>query len=842
MITICEDEFHCNEEYKQLFSNYSFELSNFQKHAIKNIRDGKHVLITAHTGSGKTLPAEYAIDYFTQKGKKLVYTAPIKALSNQKFYEFTKLFPHISFGLLTGDIKTNPEADVLIMTTEILRNTLFQKKLVEEQKTNIPLNFDMDIDNELGCVIFDEIHYINDADRGKVWEETIMMLPKHVQMLMLSATLDKQENFAKWISGIKGTEVCITPTNHRVVPLKHYSFVTCPESTLKNNKDKELVEKFNKIINKPVLLNSSDSEFSDSVYYSANSLINYFKTNNIFVKKSFILNEVVRHLKANNMLPAICFIFSRKGVEQSASEITTSLFDKDDNTPSLIVNECQSILMKLSNYREYINLPEYINLIKILKKGIAIHHSGIMPIFREMVEILFSKGYIKLLFATETFAVGINMPTKTVIFTALNKFDGSYNRDLMSHEYTQMAGRAGRRGLDTVGHVIHLNNLFPMPTMSDYKFILSGKPQTLVSKFKIHYNLILNLINSKIQSDDKETDSVSSQEIDKLITNKLTGFVDKSMIQNEIMKEYNATKEQYEQTKVNIDKYKTMLDCCKTPLKEITDYIDIEYKHSISKNKMKKRLSLQLQTIKDCNVNLEEDINTYKTYQEQLFALTKFEKLLVNIQNYTYETINMLMTILNEHKFIEYDNSLIKLTDAGINATQVQEFHSLVSAEIIQKTNYLDKYSVKQLCAFFSCFSNIMVSDEDKYHYTSLEDPELKSLVGDLENLYNKYFDIETSYQLDTGCEYHLCFDILVYVMEWCDADSERQCKIILQKLAEKNIFLGEFVKALLKINNTANELEKIAEMNNKITLLQKLREIPAKTLKFVATNQSLYV
>ena len=842
MITICEDEFDCNEEYKQLFSNYSFELSNFQKHAIKNIRDGKHVLITAHTGSGKTLPAEYAIDYFTKKGKKLVYTAPIKALSNQKFYEFTNLFPHISFGLLTGDIKTNPEADVLIMTTEILRNTLFQKKLVEEQKTNIPLNFDMDIDNELGCVIFDEIHYINDADRGKVWEETIMMLPKHVQMLMLSATLDKQENFAKWISGIKGTEVCITPTNHRVVPLKHYSFVTCPESTLKNNKDKELVEKFNKIINNPVLLKSSDSEFSDSVYYSANSLINYFKTNNIFVKKSFILHEVVRHLKANNMLPAICFIFSRKGVEQSASEITTSLFDKDDNTPSLIVNECQSILMKLPNYREYINLPEYINLIKILKKGIAIHHSGIMPIFREMVEILFSKGYIKLLFATETFAVGINMPTKTVIFTALNKFDGSYNRDLMSHEYTQMAGRAGRRGLDTVGHVIHLNNLFPMPTMSDYKFILSGKPQTLVSKFKIHYNLILNLINSKIQSDDKETDTVSSQEIDKLITNKLTGFVDKSMIQNEIMKEYNATKEQYEQTKVNIDKYKTMLDCCKTPLKEITDYIDIEYKHSTSKNKMKKRLSLQLQTIKDCNVNLEEDINTYKTYQEQLFALTKFEKLLVNIQNYTYETINMLMTILNEHKFIEYDNSLIKLTDAGINATQVQEFHSLVSAEIIQKTNYLDKYSVKQLCAFFSCFSNIMVSDEDKYHYTSLEDPELKSLVGDLENLYNKYFDIETSYQLDTGCEYHLCFDILVYVMEWCDADSERQCKIILQKLAEKNIFLGEFVKALLKINNTANELEKIAEMNNKITLLQKLREIPAKTLKFVATNQSLYV
>ena len=214
MITVCTHDFIPTDEYTELFSNYPFELSNFQKHAIKGIRDSKHVLITAHTGSGKTLPAEYAIKYFTDKGKKIVYTSPIKALSNQKFYEFTKMFPTISFGLLTGDIKTNPEADVLIMTTEILRNTLFQKKMINEtpsdiKPTEIPLNFDMDIENELGCVIFDEIHYINDADRGKVWEETIMMTPNHIQLLMLSATLDKQENFAKWISEIKKNEVII---------------------------------------------------------------------------------------------------------------------------------------------------------------------------------------------------------------------------------------------------------------------------------------------------------------------------------------------------------------------------------------------------------------------------------------------------------------------------------------------------------------------------------------------------------------------------------------------------------------------------------------------------------
>ena len=838
MIHTCNEPFETDDEYKNIFSEYSFDLSNFQKHAIKNIRRGKHVLITAHTGSGKTLPAEYAIDYFTKKGKKVVYTAPIKALSNQKFYEFTKLFPHISFGLLTGDIKTNPEADVLIMTTEILRNTLFQKKLVEEEKTNIPLNFDMDINNELGCVIFDEIHYINDADRGKVWEETIMMLPKHIQMLMLSATLDKQENFAQWIANIKETDVVITSTNERVVPLKHYSFVTCPSSTLKNNNDKVLVEKFNKIINKPIVIKSTNTEFNDIAYHSGNSLINYLKTNKIFVKRSFVLNEIINHLSRNNMLPAICFIFSRKGVEQCANEITTSLFDKDDTTPSIIYNECQSILMKLPNYKEYINLPEYKNLIKILKKGIAVHHSGIIPIFREMVEILFSKGYIKLLFATETFAVGINMPTKTVLFTSLSKFDGSYNRELLSHEYTQMAGRAGRRGLDTIGHVIHLNNIFPMPTITDYKFILSGKPQTLVSKFKIHYNLILNLINSKNNSNEE----ISKQELDEIATNKLTNFVDKSMIQNEIMKEYNSTKELYQQAKNNLEKYKILMDSAKTPTNIINNYIDLQNKITSSKNKQRKKYSIEMQSIKDCNKELEKDIQTYNTYHEQIHAVEKYEKLLINIQNYTYETINMLMAILSENNFIKSDENKISLTDAGLNATQVQEFHNLVCAEIIVDTDYFNDYNINQLCALFSCFSNINVGDEDKYHYTSLKDKHLETLIFKLDSLYNKYMDIETNYQLDTGCEYNLSFDILNYVMEWCDAENEISCKAILQKLAEKNIFLGEFVKALLKINNVANELEKLAEMNNKIDLLQKLREIPSKTLKFVATNQSLYV
>ena len=177
----------------------------------------------------------------------------------------------------------------------------------------------------------------------------------------------------------------------------------------------------------------------------------------------------------NNMLPAICFILNRKLLETIASEITTNLLEDDSKVPYIIKHECDNIIRKLPNHNEFYNLPEYINLVSLLEKGIAIHHAGLMPVLKEMVELLFSKGYIKLLFATETFSVGINMPTKTVLMTEITKFDGNNVRYFHSHEYTQMAGRAGRRGIDTIGHVIHLPNLYKNMDMLSIKKILNGK-------------------------------------------------------------------------------------------------------------------------------------------------------------------------------------------------------------------------------------------------------------------------------------------------------------------------------------------------------------------------------
>ena len=268
------------------------------------------------------------------------------------------------------------------------------------------------------------------------------------------------------------------------------------------------------------------------------------------------------------MLPEICFVFSRKNVEKYAKEITISLFEKDDKIPSIIELECEKILIsKLKNYKEYLELEEYRTLISLLKKGIAIHHAGILPILKEMVELLFEKRYIKLLFATETFAVGINMPTKTVIFTGLSKFSGHKMRNLLPHEYTQMAGRAGRRGIDTIGHVIHCNNIFDLPYCNEYKNIMTGPPKMLTSQFKISYNLILSIISSN-------GDCLLHS-----IDNELISFMEKSFIKTDIVKEINNyTRIQKELTE-RIEKIDKMLDNperCSTPKSDFDEYNDIK--------------------------------------------------------------------------------------------------------------------------------------------------------------------------------------------------------------------------------------------------------------------------
>ena len=842
MVKICVEE---TTQLEPLETTYPFELSFFQKSAITAIQKGESVLVTAHTGSGKTLPAEYGIEYWVSKGKKVVYTSPIKALSNQKFHEFTIKFPNISFGLLTGDIKYNPEADVLIMTTEILRNTLFQKTILSsDQPTNSALQFDMDLQSELSCVVFDEVHYINDQSRGKVWEESIMMLPNHVQLIMLSATIDTPSRFAAWVEQQNPTkEVWLCSTSDRVVPLKHYMYITMHDSMFDTMDNKEQKGRFRGINNEFQLLKSKGKPFEESVYHGVKDVKRYMDKNRVFLKRSYAINKVVKKLQSNDMLPAICFVFSRKGVEQCASEVNHSLIEEGSTHGETVENECKKILLKLPNYREYMQLPEYLFMIKLLKKGVAIHHSGVLPILREMVELLFSKGYIRLLFATETFAVGINMPTKTVIFSSFMKYDGHTERIIQGHEYTQMAGRAGRRGMDTVGYVIHMSNLSDLPSLVDYKKMLKGSPQKLTSKFVIHYNLVLNLLRSN-NSD-------------------MLTFMNRSMNQESIQNQLKSIQSQMvsvqEEQSLFVPYYTLTID-----ESILEKYLALQEASEYQSSKQRKGQKKELYKLREVYTSIDKEIHLYKkmrNYKEELESLTQNVKF---IETYNAETIHIFMDILYSHRYITITstsetksvqfkedrpwantNNSVTLTEKGIISIGIQEWNGIVAGEFLCETEYMDEMSVIDIIKLFSCFTNIRVSDDVKTGYKKhrFTGNILEKYLDTLNTIYNKYNDIEIKYRLNTGLEYEIHYDLFPYIEDWINSSDEQSCAKVLKSLeSNKKIFVGEFVKALLKIHTVGLELEKIAEDMNRMDLLVKLREIPTLILKYVVNTQSLYI
>ena len=859
MVKVCSYNYPKSSEplYSQYYEKYSYPLHDFQKWCVQAIVEGNHVLVTAPTGSGKTFGGEFALDHLFSKGKKTIYCSPIKALSNQKFYDFTRKYPHISVGLITGDIKTNPNADVLIMTTEILLNKLYQ---IQPLGSTQPLEtfgkggFDMNIETELGCVVFDEIHMINDENRGHVWEQSIMLLPRHVQMVGLSATLDDPERFAYWLetrgqhgsrreaphferseSGNQNPKGGLTPVDEqkfcslflkesggkivylaskleRAVPLIHYSFLTTTAGVAKTIKDKVVQEEINGLTNKLVVLKNAKGEFSELNYDKVNKVVKLFEYHNIRIHRQHVLNKVAEHLVNNEMLPALCYVFSRKQLEVCAREMTTNILEFDSKIPYTIDRECEQIIRKLPNYQEYLHLPEYVNLVTLLRKGVGIHHAGLMPVLREMVELLFARGCIKILFCTETMSVGINLPVKTTIFTDVNKFDGSHLRMLYGHEYTQAAGRAGRLGLDTVGHVVHLHNLFRNVEHAPYKMMMKGEPQTLVSKFKISYNLLLNLIG--------------------IGDNNLLDFSKRSMITNDIDSQLG---ELYGKMNKLNGELENMSVYSRTPTHVVEEYLDLCNKKQFLVNKKRKDVERQIQSLLDDNKFLEQD----KKVVQQFVAKRKEYDILQaqynGAEQYLDSHVKTIMKQLVNDGFVA-DN---QLTPLGVIATNLREVHCLVFAKLFHSKE-LEGLKSQQLVSLFSCFTNVNVADDKKDSCPKSSDMVVQAIVNKVTKLYDECQRKET---FDTGVEYCIHYDLLNYVIDWCECETEVECKVVLQKIGEeKDIFLGEFVKALLKINNISAELEKVAELTGNISFLSKLREIPNMTLKYVVTNQSLYV
>jgi superfamily II RNA helicase len=470
--------------------NYKFPLDPFQQHAMKAICQEENVLVTAKTGSGKTLVGEVQIAYSLRKGMRVFYTTPIKSLSNQKFNDLKAQFGEGKVGIMTGDIKFSPDADIVIMTTEILRNLLFKQG---SSTKDIGPTASLTIDG-LDAVIFDECHYINDKDRGHIWEEIMILLPPEVKMVMLSATLDHPEYFAEWLGSLKQRPINLISTEYRIVPLTHTLWYNEEFHTLMDAKNIYYDRTYKDWISWRLGQEKAHDKFQQKVR-DARAAGKEGPIEGKTRPTSFLhqMNALIVTLEKKQLLPALFFVLSRKDCEKYAQKVESTLITSSEKAEVIHIWNYQ-----LRRHRaELEKLAQYHHVRSLVERGIAFHHSGLVPMLKEIIEILFSKGFIKVLFATETFAVGINMPTKTAVFVGVKKFDEEVNdmRVLTTAEYLQMAGRAGRRGLDSMGTVIYLPDRNPLEP-HEMRAMMCGSKSPVTSRMEFDYDFILKTIQS----------------------------------------------------------------------------------------------------------------------------------------------------------------------------------------------------------------------------------------------------------------------------------------------------------------------------------------------------------
>ncbi|RKP19421.1 P-loop containing nucleoside triphosphate hydrolase protein, partial [Rozella allomycis CSF55] len=510
-----------HESPSEPFRRYPFTLDPFQQCSVSCIERNESVLVSAHTSAGKTVIAEYAIAMALKKKQRVIYTSPIKALSNQKYREFHHEFGDV--GLMTGEVTINPTASCLVMTTEILRSMLYRGS---------------EVMREVGWVVFDEVHYMRDKERGVVWEETLILLPDQVRYVFLSATIPNAKQFAEWICCVHHQPCHVVYTDYRPTPLQHYLFPAGGDGIHLAVDEKGVFREDNFV--------KALSVLGDDTVLGGKKKRKPTKNGK---ERPSDLFKIVKMIMMKNYQPVIVFSFSKKECEANATQMSKLDFNGEEERMMVgkIFNNAMEALSEDDR-----QLAQIENILPFLKRGIGIHHSGLLPILKEVIELLFQEGLLKVLFATETFSIGLNMPAKTVVFTNSRKFDGRDFRWISSGEYIQMSGRAGRRGLDDRGIVILMLDEKMEPTVA--KNMIKGQADALNSAFHLSYNMILNLIRVEGMSpeDILEKSFYQFQNNDSLpnLENQLNELIERrkglKIEQEETISEYYEIKQQLE--------------------------------------------------------------------------------------------------------------------------------------------------------------------------------------------------------------------------------------------------------------------------------------------------------
>ena len=764
---------------------FPYKLDKFQSDAITALQSSKHVLVTAHTSAGKSTVAEFAIADALRLNKGIIYTSPIKALSNQKYSDFKSKCAAGFFnldpsdvGLLTGDIKVNPDGKILVATTEILRNMLLQNTV----------NFE-----NIHAVVLDEVHYIRDPDRGRVWEESIVLLSDNVLLVMLSASIPNGDIFAKWVTESKKRETVLVSTDYRPVPLHHYIYW--------NKKNyHQMDNRYN---------------YDDNAYLQVKEAIKLdLKANKgKEFTKGRLLNDLSKFLQEKEFLPALIFCFSRKKCETYAGSIHNSFLDGEEKN-RVYSRFKQLIALNLGEkgfqYRQTTELERW------LDKGVAVHHSGLLPMIKEIVEVLFAEGFIKILFVTETFAVGINLPAKSVVFAEISKHDGNRNgeRFLKPHEYIQMAGRAGRRGLDHTGTVM-LANLDKIPELVDIKDTLLGSQEMIKSRFEITPSF---LIKSLVAKEDFEK------------------IANKSLAYYESIKILTCMKTEIEKLEIQLSIYDANVNSEMTA--KIQEYQQLGKKAKSAKQKKQQyRIAKEQQEIREASGDCAafdlalEEYNTMQTEKSKYF---KISNEYTEITNANKIQTNIVLDFLAQFGYLE-NNCLLSLK--GVMLSQVDECDGFLLVESY-KLGYFNDLTDQELGAVLGIFIIEREFEEFSLVSSELLNKKTKQLIADIRKLDDEIANRFTKFGIYRGQSVSQNMSEPSWC--WCAPNPAENIEEVLNAI-QFDLYEGNFVRSMLRLYNILEELIKICKLENN-PLQTQISRLQGIVLRDVIVPDSLYI
>ena len=731
------------------FETFDFELDSFQIEACFAIEAGKGVLVAAPTGAGKTIVGEFAAYLAIEQKKKCFYTTPIKALSNQKYQEFVERFGEQRVGLLTGDNSVNSDADILVMTTEVLRNMLYTN-------SSSLIN--------LGFVVMDEVHYLADKFRGAVWEEVLIHLMESVQVISLSATVSNAEEFGEWLQAVRGDTAVIVSEN-RPVPLYQHVLI-----------GNRLLDLFNE-----------DGSVNQALFKTEREALRRIRTprhkGRTDDENRLNRAEVIEKLQFNQMLPVITFIFSRQGCDAAVKQcLAANLRLTTPQEREEIRNAAAKFTATINS--EDLELLGHHEWLAALERGIAAHHAGLLPVFKSCVEELFQRGLLKAIFATETLALGINMPARTVLLEKLSKWNGEAHVPITPGEYTQLTGRAGRRGIDIEGNAVVMWS--PTVDSASAAGLAATRTYPLRSSFSPTYNMSINLLER--YGRDRARNSLKSSFAQFQADRAVVG------LDRQIRKNSEAVKEYQTDTLCHLGNFAEYAKI-RREIKQAEiliskrSRIDKKQRAHLEQELIGYRKSLRQHPCHSCN-----DREAHARISERADRLIKEnEGLLARVDSRTNviaKTFDRVTQVLAKLDYLEGD----QVTPTGKMLSKIYAESDLSIAETI-KSGLLEKLSDIEIAAVLSVF----LFESRKPEPPKIPNSQVQDALKEVVSIWSKLHNLESEYDVKTQREPDFGFCWMAF--RWGGGHGLNSV------LRNSDLSVGDFVRAIKQLIDLLNQV-----------------------------------